>query len=544
MANKRYNRPKLSESWGDIGYDNSSGISSSETDTFSEDPDMDESTELQSRRRNKRKIQTGLPSKNERLGASGRQLQLRREKKRLATRENHDYSDTGPELIMPSLSQNTDDFAESYLSPKQVRKRPARLSEASVIASAKSARRARKKVDTTDEDDAPSHAIWSSLASAIVNGIFPVVSGAMSILRPVLSLLLAATILAFIWSAMTRRIATSLSPCRIPVFATVASFLHLPMCDDDRAPAPAAFDELISVQSAFEDIMSISARSVTLPLEMKYSEASIRDLRTVVRYSALPSRNELVFEFDGFLETANKASRGLSQFDSRTARTIDYVLSINRWTLQVIDGISDREASSGSLGRLTNAINPFTSHSPEQDLLDRYLYHTHAIEGRIGELIIEAESFMGTLQNLDERLDVIAEIAARDGISTKGSRDELLATLWVKLGGKKATVEKLNDQLALLNQVNAYRKMAWAHVSGTVLKLRSIAAGLEDLRERVNAPQVIGERADVPLSVHIENIQLGLERLESQRRSTQKLQSDTYDQIVDRVRRGQEDRID
>ena len=85
----------------------------------------------------------------------------------------------------------------------------------------------------------------------------------------------------------------SLSPiCRIPG----ASLLNLPFCPVHRVdtsngpPPPVEFDKLMTVQSKFEEVLEESAGGISLPSDMKRGEASIRDLRQLVRYSQLLSK--------------------------------------------------------------------------------------------------------------------------------------------------------------------------------------------------------------------------------------------------------------
>lgn len=46
----------------------------------------------------------------------------------------------------------------------------------------------------------------------------------------------------------------------------------------------------MKVQAKFEEVLESSADSVALPLDMKRGEASIRDLRQLVRYSSLRAK--------------------------------------------------------------------------------------------------------------------------------------------------------------------------------------------------------------------------------------------------------------
>jgi len=91
---------------------------------------------------------------------------------------------------------------------------------------------------------------------------------------------------------ITTSIYASLSPiCRIPG----TSLLNLPFCpggpgyDSGNVP-PVEFDQLMTVQSKFEEVLDESAGSISLPMDMKRGEASIRDLRQLVRYSYINSK--------------------------------------------------------------------------------------------------------------------------------------------------------------------------------------------------------------------------------------------------------------
>jgi hypothetical protein len=330
----------------------------------------------------------------------------------------------------------------------------------------------------------------------------------------------------------------ALSPlCRIPG----SSLLNLPFCPSGSTPelsGPAEFDKLVEAQAQFEDVLAASASGSFLSLEMKSSEAGIRDLKHVVAYSNLPSKHELVLEFDGFVETARMASADLSKFNSHIGRALDHILSTNRWTLQVIDGVASEDAARGSLNKwFSNNFNVFAPFQPvalsQNVLLDQYLRHTSAVEEQILTLINEAHVLLGVLENLDGRLDIIASIATRDGVRVENGREQLLSHLWTKLGGSRGSVAKLDKQLSLLNNVSQYRRMAWAHVNGAVIKLMAIRDNLEDLRERVAMPETVGDV--VPLEVHIENINLGIERLEQQRESGRKVMQEQIAMLSSRA---------
>ncbi|TVY80917.1 hypothetical protein LSUE1_G005960 [Lachnellula suecica] len=371
--------------------------------------------------------------------------------------------------------------------------------------------------------------IFMNQGFMIMAWLLDVVGTALKLLKTPISYLLAVWLL-FGLGLMVRNLVTtsvyaSLSPiCRIPG----TSLLNLPFCpahhsdSSNGPPPPVEFDRLMTVQANFEKVLEESAGGASLPLDMKRGEASIRDLRQL---------------FDGFIETARIASYDLQKFNSHVGRAVDNVISTTRWTSRVLDGIQVQDGSRGSITAFMNdkVLAPFQPMKfTEQVLLDQYIQHTRNVEEEIYKLIEQAQALLMILNNLEDRLDVIHGVATREDVSAKAQKEEILSSLWAMVGGHRSKINKMDRQLNLLQQVGIYRKTAYAHVSGTILRLQAMGAGLEDLRERVGAPELLRDRRDIPLSVHIENIQRGVERLEEQRINSRKLENDQLRQTMDR----------
>jgi len=376
-----------------------------------------------------------------------------------------------------------------------------------------------------------------------------VLGGAMHILKTPFSYVIAIWLLfglmVFLRNLLFSSVYSALSPiCRIPG----ASFLDLPMCHssiavqyDGNDPPPVQFDQLMAVQSRFEEVLQESAGGVSLPLDMKRGETSIRDLRQVVRFSHLHSKNELVLEFDGFIEMARIASYDLQKFNSHVGRGVDNILATARWTKRVLDGIAEKDASQGAIASFFNdkVLAPFQPVTFTEDrLLETYIQHTRAVEDEISRLVTEAQALLMILQNLEDRLDVIHGIAIRDNVHAQGSKEEVLSQLWTMLGGNRSKLGKFDSQLRLLNQVNTYRQNAIAHVSGTLIKLQGMGTELEELRERVGGVELLGGRGAVPLRLHIENIEMGVERLERGRKGARELENEELSKSLGRSEGG------
>jgi hypothetical protein len=383
------------------------------------------------------------------------------------------------------------------------------------------------------------------ILGSIAEWLLDILGGALKALKKPISWVLAIYaflgLLTLVQNLLTNSIYSALSPiCRLPG----SSFFHLPMCESSRlklrkedAGAAVEFDQLMTAQSRFEDILEQSAAGVSLPLDMKRGETSIRDLRQVVRFSQLSSRNELVLEFDGFIETARIASYHLQRFNSHVGRGVDNVLATARWTQRVLDDMAQKQSSRGIIPSFINdkILAPFQPlQFTESRLLDQYIQHTRIVSEEIETLITEAQALLGVLQNLEDRLEVIHGISYRDNMHAQVSKDEILSQLWTLLGGNRAALGKYNKQLSLLRQVGEYRKIAWAHVSGTILKLQAMGAELEELRERVGSAELLRHRADIPLAVHLESIRLGVERLEKGREAARELEKQHLERVLDR----------
>ncbi|KAI4194450.1 MAG: hypothetical protein LQ346_003678 [Caloplaca aetnensis] len=444
-----------------------------------------------------------------------------------------------PELVMPSINEDSMDGSWYTGEQPKLRRSPRKRSGKHIANGAYNKSNlhysATKQEITGNgrrhkEQHMQSSAIGRDLMSPMVRWCYDVLGGAMSNLKAPISFFLAlylfVGLLLVLRNLFTTSVYTALSPiCRIPG----SSLLNLPMCHPtvqsgqyttDGGSTPVEFDELINVQSQFESILEESAGGVTLPLDMKRSETSLRDLRTIIRYSSLPSRNELVFEFTGFIETAGIASSDLQKFNSHVGRAVDNILATARWTKRVLDGVAMEQESRGMVSSFFNdkLLAPFQPLKfTEATVLRQYTEHTRAVENEINRLINEAQALLNVLRNLDDRLDVIHGVAVRDNLHAQGSKEEVMSHLWTMLGGNRKALGKFESQMRLLRHVNTYRQTAIAHVAGTILKLQAMGAELEELRERVGIVELVGETKGVPLSVHVESIELGVERLEQRR---------------------------
>jgi hypothetical protein len=390
------------------------------------------------------------------------------------------------------------------------------------------------------EEVSPWHYVylfWENVAQPLLAHFLDIFSYAFRhMIKPFLGVVLGFAILVFAIQLAHGFLRSTISNAVLgPVCALPGSSYLLSACATS-GPAPVAnFEELIDVQDRFEEIIDASKDSSTLPRTIINSQNAIRDLRTLVRYSRLPSRKELDNEFEYFILTAKQASEDLSRYNSKLGQAIDHVLATNRWTTQVLEGISEKEASTGAVGRVYNALTgAFVAPPPslQQRVFDQYVLHIAANKEEIEGLIEKAQALLEILNNLDGRLSTIFEIATHDDQTITKSQEELLSSLWTMLGGNRSNVKANAASLNLLQNINVYRRKAVVHVSETLLKLLEIQSELENLRESVAAPEILGFRKDVPLKYHVDYIGMGTERLAAARGEQLRVEGETHKRLL------------
>ncbi|KAI0193521.1 hypothetical protein F4808DRAFT_442087 [Astrocystis sublimbata] len=318
-------------------------------------------------------------------------------------------------------------------------------------------------------------------------------------------------------NAITQSLAASLQPiCRMPG----VSLLQLPICSDEilkNGATSLEFDELMNVQSEFEKVLEDSAHGVSLPMEMKRAEASVRDLRTLVKFSDLPARAELVYEFDGYVEAVRKIVNDLQTFNTHVGGAVDSVIGINRWTSRYIDDVMTKQEERNGL--LAWAFSPFQPEMyDERQLVEKYVEHTAFVSEKIQTLIVEAQAILRLLTLADDHLLQIHEYVVHNNKNAKKEHNDVFWSIWTLIGANHSRLQNLRDRLTLLKQVDTQRRLAVVQLTGMVHDLGDIQTKLADLRDRVAAPDVLlNYGSPVPLSVYITTIDAGVERLQNAR---------------------------
>ncbi|KAG1866206.1 hypothetical protein F4604DRAFT_974044 [Suillus subluteus] len=162
------------------------------------------------------------------------------------------------------------------------------------------------------------------------------------------------------------------------------------------------------------------------------------------------------------------------------------------------------------------ALIPFnTGPTTQEVIVDTFTTAMDTFSVAIQRLILEAEISLYNLEILEEDLSAVREVVMREDVDVTAEKSELLASLWTTLGRNRRALRDTDRRLDLLKDLVDYRKRAQAHVVAALQTLNSMSEDMEDLRERVATPELVDGR--IPLHVHIESIQSGLQRLQDGR---------------------------
>jgi hypothetical protein len=177
-----------------------------------------------------------------------------------------------------------------------------------------------------------------------------------------------------------------------------------------------------------------------------------------------------------------------------------------------------------------SSLSPW-SKNPKEVVAEMFSDAMGVLSANLNRLVLEAESNLANLNSLEEHLETIHDMVTREDMATTAEKDDLLAELWTALGGNRKELRNFSDHLKLLKQVGTFRKKALIHVTAALETLRAMSDDMEDLRERVSTPELVGP--SIPMEVHIESIQNGIERLQEGRDRAKRAEVDTVKQVLE-----------
>ncbi|EIN09879.1 hypothetical protein PUNSTDRAFT_65969, partial [Punctularia strigosozonata HHB-11173 SS5] len=352
------------------------------------------------------------------------------------------------------------------------------------------------------------------------------------VLQTPLAILLTLTAIAAAIPYALRPVAQVVAPlCWIPGISS--SFIcsmraHTPG-EDAWSVQYADYPRMIEMQSrTLEQLLDEKAGGSSLALEIKKAEMATTDLITLVKFSELQSKELIAETLTSFVEDARKTGDDLQRLGAKVGGTVDNIMAVNDHALHTIESAQSKSASS----LVARVLWPLGGGDSGTKAVVRTTFdHAMSVmDDALQRVVVEAQVSQGDLLVLEERLNTLHEIVHRENGSIAGDREELLAQLWTWLGGNKDKLRKYERHLRLLRGVGAYRKRALAHVVATLQTLHGMKADMEELRARVAAVPIGGDK--IPVEVHIKSIQYGLERLKEGRARARQVEEDAIRKVL------------
>ncbi|KAJ3722256.1 hypothetical protein C8R42DRAFT_695930 [Lentinula raphanica] len=249
-------------------------------------------------------------------------------------------------------------------------------------------------------------------------------------------------------------------------------------------PLWADYPRLMNAQSStFEQLLDNSIGGSGISLDIKKAEMAMSDLVVLVKYSKLSSKDVLGDALLTFAHDARRTGRGLQTLGSKVGGAVDLCV-----TFRVHDSTCSLFMFLLSFAESMNTLSTI-----------------------IQRLVLLAEVELSNLDRLEEHLSLIHEIVSRENSSIAHAKSELLGEIWTWLGGNQHELNGHNAHLELLRGIGGFRKQALAHVASALQILRALSDDMEDMRERMVMPELVGSQ--IPLEVQISSIQHGLQRL-------------------------------
>ncbi|KDQ19124.1 hypothetical protein BOTBODRAFT_28611 [Botryobasidium botryosum FD-172 SS1] len=307
--------------------------------------------------------------------------------------------------------------------------------------------------------------------------------------------------------------------CNNPSVSFICPPPHIPRATTStRIPD---IPELIRLQTGFEGIVE-SSFGMTSAVDLKQSEIALRDLNILVKASDLEARQSLSSQLVKVVAQAKKTGEGLQKLGGKVGTAVDSTLAMDDYMLRSLANINHELIASGITGGPMKGLIPFWSRSAsvveeqKQELARVFEEASAQLKTWIEKLNIEAMASITELERLDDMLYIIYETVITEKKDIE-SKEKALSKLWASLidDSRAAMFESHKD---LLDNITIYRKAALNRVQLTAVQLRQLGENLDNLRDRMAAPSLVGTQytnqgKGLPIEAHMTSIREGIEKM-------------------------------
>ncbi|KAF9524867.1 hypothetical protein CPB83DRAFT_909639 [Crepidotus variabilis] len=271
----------------------------------------------------------------------------------------------------------------------------------------------------------------------------------------------------------------------------------------------ADYPRLIEAETkAFDQLMDGFVGGGALLLEVKHAEMATEELLSLIQISDLKAKDVLASLLYEFVYDAKRTCRGLQKISAKVGGAADNIIVVNDHALKSIEAARSNEPS-----RLMRALTPGPPKDKPIDeiVAETFKVATNTFSRNLESLIVEAKVSLENLRGLGERLDSLHKLLSRENASNPSSKEYIFGDLWAKIGRNNKKLRKFDSHLALLKDLEKYRKKTRSHVFAALKMLRGVSDSVEDMGVRIVAPNLLGPT--VPVEAQMKSIVTGLQRL-------------------------------
>jgi hypothetical protein len=313
--------------------------------------------------------------------------------------------------------------------------------------------------------------------------------------------------------------------CQLPLMAL------LPPCKASPPSQPQTdrVQQLLDVQSSFEDILEGTTEAMPMQMHLKLSEMGILRATLRIRYSQLPLKHDLESAHAKFARDIPEAAAALQNFILQTNYLFDSISGSLRYTVQQIEKLHVDSANRSFAARL------FYKKSDQSSLINSYLDH-------IGHLSTDVASLIDLAQTSDQKL--VGLHKAWNKIDTQKHRSlnmireerDIKAKFGRRLGWFWDDVTKMDRQREFLLELQEMHQPALIFVERARFGLEKVQMQLQQIKQSF---AIEGLRYDgMALAVHLEMLVNSLKHINSRKDHVNKVRDGMEEQVQKQIRGG------
>ena len=169
--------------------------------------------------------------------------------------------------------------------------------------------------------------------------VFDIFGTTLRLLRIPFAGLLFLYIFAFLVTQASAAFRTAFSPiCWVPFISSSRLCYTAPL--KPKVPRWADYPKLVQTESSIlEKLLDESVENAGLSLDIKKSEMATSDLVTLVKFSELKSKDQLVEHLETFIDDSKKTGRALQRLGSRVNGAVDRYIELSQGPYSLSNGL-------------------------------------------------------------------------------------------------------------------------------------------------------------------------------------------------------------